>query len=108
MPYGVAGFAFRHIGGFHSRGETYSGIAPPLPLVGSGTSGAPPSVLNPWTESAVVGLGLEFRAARLLFSPEIRYNRWLQEGIGQFGSDVRSERNQMDFLLGVRFGVKTR
>jgi hypothetical protein len=53
-------------------------------------------------------VGFEFGAARLRFSPEIRYNRWLHEGIGQFGSEVRSEPNQLDFLLGIKYRVGSR
>ena len=106
-PYGVAGVAFRHTGRFATRSEYYSAMNFPysnvLTLQGTSTGNVPP--LNSWTSSLVAGAGFELGTAHLRFSPEIRYNRWMQYAIGQFGSDVRSEPNQIDFLLGIRYRV---
>ncbi len=71
----------------------------------------PLELLRPKTSGIVTGGGWNFRLGVLRISPELRYTRWLNQHFsmrGPYTSSLKSNQNQIDFLLGVTFGQVAR
>lgn len=65
---------------------------------------SPSELANSWTAGVVFGGGLDFGIKRLHITPELRYTRWGTESFRTAASSLlRSNLNQMDFLLGITF-----
>jgi hypothetical protein len=51
----------------------------------------------------VAGAGIELRLPVVRLSPEIRYTRWGAGSITDLGGALRSDQNQVEFLVGLTF-----
>jgi hypothetical protein len=50
------------------------------------------------------GAGIETPLGRIRLTPEVRYTRWRADsGAGESPFDLRSNRNQVDFLISISF-----
>jgi Outer membrane protein beta-barrel domain len=54
------------------------------------------------TRGAVLGVGVEVKAAVIRISPEIRYIRWTDQHLN-LGNVLQSNQNQAEFLVGITF-----
>ena len=54
------------------------------------------------TLGGVAAAGLELGSGRIKYMPEFRYTRWSYRQY-DFGGPLRSNRNQVDFMFGIRF-----
>lgn len=57
---------------------------------------------KPTTRGAVLGVGVELKAAIIRISPEIRYIRWTDQHFN-LGNVLQSNQNQAEFLVGITF-----
>jgi hypothetical protein len=55
------------------------------------------------TLGPVLGGGFRFRFSRVSLEPEVRWTRWIDRNIGVRDSDVRSNLNQVELLVGLFF-----
>src|SRR5262249_54587138 len=95
-PYLDGGVSFRHL-----TGVSTTGFQTTLPL---GSFSNNNFGIDRSTHGGVVGVGLEFRAAILHISPEIRFTRW---GADRTNNSeflaVHSSQNEVSFLVGIAF-----
>ena len=102
-PYVLGGYAFRHITG----SGTFTGFCcintfggPSNPTLTHSTY----STNYNDSSGLVAGGGVDFKAWRLRFSPELRYTRWLGKSLYDFGSHgyyAESAQNQAEILVGI-------
>ena len=114
-PGRIAGVPLRISGGPSWRavsGETTAGQCVPAGpqyanLCGSTTPGPLPSAGRAGVRSPVgvtVGAGMETRIGPVRLTPEARYTRWRADAeAGTMPFDLRSNQNQVAFLIGVGF-----
>jgi hypothetical protein len=55
------------------------------------------------THGFVLGGGLDFYLAALHLTPELRFTRWVDRNFGTRDSSLRSNLNQVEFLVGILF-----
>ena len=84
------GLALRYVDGLTSYSALATSLNQPLQLT------------HPWGHGVAVGGGVSMKWAMLHFEPELRYTRWIP-GDSSIPSFL-SNRNQIEYLLGVRFG----
>jgi len=103
-PYVAAGGVIRLVGPVRGRGEQTDGSYYDL----NGTTITPFNTNSPselrkrFYPGLTAAGGLEFRAARFLLLPELRYTRWTAN-IAQPGGLLRFPSNQVEFLVGLLF-----
>lgn len=104
--YLAAGPTVNHISGWHSNIEFY-GQGVNGPFNNSWTSDARPVELTRrGTGGIVVEGGWDFHWGIVRASPELRYTRWVNSNFTEppfFTPFLRSNQNQIEFLLGVTF-----
>ena len=94
------GVSFRHLGGISSISEQplfFPGIPP---MRSAGTTS--PALDNRSRHGGILTLGAKMRVGVLQILPEIRYTRWGSDR--NLNPELHSNKNQIDFLLGVAFG----
>ena len=72
----------------------------------TGPPGDARELVHEFRTGGVLGVGWNIPARFIRFSPELRYTRWSSESfVGQVleSNVLRSNRNQLDFLLGITF-----
>jgi len=70
---------------------------------GSQSLNRPLELLQPWSHGFVAGGGVSLKMGSVHFEPELRYTRWGSQNFSVPGAFV-SNANQIEYLLGVRFG----
>jgi len=102
-PYGEIGAAGEVLTNVAQSGFTqsfnYSGASPPVNAAAS----APAELKQRAVAGVVAGAGVELRLGFLHFSPEIRYTHWGAPQFVSYLGALSSNRNQVEFLLGIRF-----
>lgn len=63
----------------------------------------PPELENRFSTGLTVAGGLELHPPVIEVSPEIRYTRWGWENFRSIGGALRSNQDQLEFLIGVTF-----
>ncbi len=97
-PYLTAGPSFRHLSGLRQFIAARIGSLP-----ATREEGRPIELSNRFNSGFAIGGGLEF-GRRFRLAPEIRYTRWGWENFSAPSlPDLRSNLNQLDFLLGIHF-----
>jgi opacity protein-like surface antigen len=89
-PFLDAGVAFDHWSGVKQITDLISGV-----VSKSGTSGS--------NTGFVAGAGIELHLPLVRLSPEIRYTRWGAASITDLGGALKSNQNQLEFLVGLTF-----
>ena len=98
-PFVDGGLSFNHISGVT---QTVENIIFPGRRTTTSSSGAP-ELKNNLSPGFVLGAGIDVHALFLHLTPEIRYTRWGRENFNGLNGLLRSNQNQAEFLLGVRF-----
>jgi hypothetical protein len=70
----------------------------------SGREESPAESEREWNQGLVGAVGQEFRVGLLRLQPELRYTRWSNHTFRGFRDVLISNRNSLDFLVGVTFG----
>jgi opacity protein-like surface antigen len=96
-PYGDIGIALRHVGGTSHIVNTV------FPDHVFSVTTTPLELIHDWTNGFVIGGGIEFRVGPLRLTPELRYTRWFRENFSASTGIFRSNLNEADFLLGLRW-----
>ena len=96
-PFGDIGVSFRHVQG---SSHVVTTVFPSRVLQ---NTTHPPELINSWAEGAVLGAGLELRAGFLHLVPEVRYTRMTRDNFRSSTGAFQSNRNQLDFLMGLVF-----
>jgi len=100
---------YRFTGGrtapFVAAGGSWNKITGPTQfLVGTATSGRPIELLHESSAGFVLGGGLDIKIPVLRIQPELRYTRRGSENFKDpLGDLLKSNLNQVDFLIGVTF-----
>jgi len=97
-PYVSAGVAFDTLSGLT---QTITRTVAPSSV--TTTSDSPAELKNQTTKGFVMGAGIEVKALVLRLSPEIRYTRWGSSHFEDVNGLLKSNRNQAEFLLGIKF-----
>jgi hypothetical protein len=99
-PFISGGISSRHVDG-ETRIDVF-GL--PSSTVPARSTSSATELNNSWTAGVVFGGGIDIGLKKLHITPEIRYTRWGTESFRTAASDLlRSNLNQMDFLLGITF-----
>ena len=97
-PYVAGGVAWDTVSGVkQSFTNTIRGIT------SSGSTDNPDEFNKKNTIGVVVGAGVDIKAIFLHVLPEVRYTRWGSEHFSDAAGLIKSNRNQAEFLLGIRF-----
>jgi opacity protein-like surface antigen len=97
-PYVEAGVAFDTLSGLtQTVSRTVANV------VSTTTTDTPAELRNKTTKGFVMGAGIEVRALVIRLSPSIRYTRWGSNHFEDVSGQLRSNRNQAEFLLGITF-----
>jgi hypothetical protein len=74
--FGSAGFSARNVSGTDHDYGTSTFLGLPSASMSIDSRGPATDILNPWTYGPVVGAGVDLRAWKLHFQPELPYTRW--------------------------------
>ena len=99
-PFLDAGVAFNRVSGVTSFTNT---LVTGVPRVVTGQE-SPSELRHSVSAGLVLGGGIDFRALVIHIQPELRFTRWGSQNF-QAGSSsaLSSQRNQLEFLLGINF-----
>jgi hypothetical protein len=105
----------------HTRGTTHVSITQSILKTGIGGPPGPPILYNmierdetptelihKWTQGWVVGGGVDVRVPVIHIRPELRYTRWAHEPLASVDGTVRSNRNNLEVLVGFVFRLPCR
>jgi len=108
-PFVALGAAYRRLAGLNETQTLYDNfyLTNPQPVRQS-TSSRPLLLKSRNAIAPSSAAGLEFRASRWLFAPQIRYTRWRGDTLGGFGDPIRWNWQQLDFLLGIGYWLGRR
>lgn len=99
-PFLDAGLAFNHISGVTKFTNT---LATAVPQVVTGQE-SPSELRHSVAAGLVLGGGIDFRALVIHIQPELRFTRWGSQNFQAVtGSALGSQRNQLEFLVGINF-----
>jgi opacity protein-like surface antigen len=94
-PHGSLGVSLRHVSGstYYTNGEFQS-------------TQEIQELVNTWSTGFAVGGGTEITTGMIHLTPEIRYTRWATEYFRSPNAVLASNRDAVDFLIGVTFHKK--
>ncbi len=97
-PYVSVGPTFRHLSSINQVESFFRAGRQERP-----ETSRPAELSNRFSAGFTASGGLELHAPVLEISPEIRYTRWGWENFRSFGNVLRSNDDQIEFLLGITF-----
>jgi opacity protein-like surface antigen len=95
-PYVSAGPTFRNLTNIDQRVSSF--FSGPNPSLSSA-----PELRDSFNTGVTLAGGLQFGAAGIRVSPEVRYIRWGWDNFRSPSTAFRSNRDQVDFMLGITF-----
>lgn len=98
-PFVDGGVAWENLSGIK---QTVTNTIFPAHVTTTSTSN-PPELRNTNTVGIVVGGGVDIHAWVIHFVPEVRYTRWGAHHFEDVTGLLKSNQNQAEFLLGIRF-----
>jgi len=105
-PFVAVGGSWRRLAGLNETQTLYDNfyLTNPQPVWQS-ASGQPALLRTREAIAPAVAAGLEIRARRWLFTPQVRYTRWRTDTLGGFGDPIRWNWQQLDVLLGIGYSL---
>jgi len=99
-PFLDAGLAFNRVRGVTSFTNTFMMMGPQV-VTGQQS---PSELRHSVSAGLVLGGGIDFRALAIHIQPELRFTRWGRQNFQDVPtSSFSSQRNQLEFLLGINF-----
>ncbi len=103
-PYAALGATCRRLIGLEENQTFYGNLTLTNPQqVGESASSHPVLLEHRSAIAPTAAAGIDLRAGRLVFAPEIRYTRWLTDTLGGFADPIRWNWQRLDVLLGIEY-----
>ena len=108
-PYVALGGTYRWLADWTETQSLYNNFNLTTPILITRSSDNPPVLLQSRNAIApTAAAGVEFRSRHIRVWPEVRYTRWVSDTLGSFGAPLRWNWQQVDFVLGIGWGVGRR